>query len=242
MTTHRLQGAIGTVAAVQQYGNGWLVDTTCLFPSGKVIQVLIEGTDAEAVVSDAGMTLDELAVSGIVPDDGTAALARYARQMGVQARNGQIFESRVSVEDVPAVIRLVAAAAQDAARNLMHNLRPRPSRHIRDMLEGFIQTKYDSLFEKAVLEGKNKSHQFDYVHVSKANIIAINPVTRDASSRDSRIVSCLDVKSKMGKKFQPVLVYDESEDWSGDEIGMLQLAASAVPFGSIEIALPDLLH
>lgn len=242
MTTHRLQDAIANIAAARQYGKGWLVDTTCLFPSGKVIQVLVEGTDAEAVVSDAGTTLDELAVSGILPEDGTVALRRYARQMGVQAQNGQIFENHVPVEDIPAVVRLVASAAQEASRNLLQNLRARPSRHIKDMLEGFIRNKYESIFEKAVLEGKNKSHQFDYVRTGKSNIIAINPVTRDASSRDSRIVSCLDVKSRIGKKSLPILVYDENEAWSGDEIGMLQLAASAVPFGSIETALPGLLH
>jgi len=46
----------------------------------------------------------------------------------------------------------------------------------------------------------------------------------------------------MGKKFLPILIYDENEEWSGDEIGMLQLAASAIPFGGIETALPRLLH
>ncbi|WP_235443794.1 hypothetical protein, partial [Xylella fastidiosa] len=68
-------------------------------------------------------------------------------------------------------------------------------------------------------------HQFDTIIITNSKRIIIDPVTRDASSMNARVVANIDVKRAEIPGLDQRITYDDQEDWTGPELKLLQLAA-----------------
>jgi hypothetical protein len=232
MMCESLQPTLSSLHACRVIGDAALVDTTCLYPSGKVVQVLIRQTGREYLVSDDGAAIRELQATGISVPDAAKVLRAYARKFGLSTEDGAMYETRVAAEDLPSPIRLVANASQEAVAKETDTHTFRPHRHLKSVFAEFIQTKFPDRFEHKLVPGKNRPHLFDYVYESQDNdhhLVIVDPVLRDASSINARVVAHLDVRSgPMRREVEQILVYDEEEPWSSDQLGILQLAAPAI--------------
>lgn len=241
MTPEDLQKAFRSLASFRRYGDGWLVDTTAVYPSGKVVQILVHGPATLSVVTDNGSASDELECSGIKIDDPSRLLRPYARKYGLETSRGEIFESRVTLGDLPAAIRLVASASAEAVHREIESTSFRPHRQIRDLLATFMKERHGHAFTSQAVEGKNRPHLFDYVHKERDRLVIVDPVLRDASSINSKVVAHLDVRARLGKKANQLIIYDDAEPWTSDQLGILQLAASIVPWREVEPAISSTL-
>ena len=237
MSSGDIEKAFRSLASYRRYGSGWLIDTTAIYPSGKVVQVLVHGPETSPVVTDNGSAIDELELSGVHVPEVTRLLRPYARKYGLETENGEVFESRVSVTDLAAAIRLVASASAEAVHREMDATSFRPRRQIRELLAEFMKTKHGDEFSVQAVEGKYKPHLFDYVHQGENRLIIVDPVLRDASSINAKVVAHLDVRARLGERADQLIVYDDDEPWTGDQLGILQLAASIVPWIEVEPAI-----
>jgi len=239
MTCDNLQPLLQSLIQCRPYGEGALIDTTCLYPSGKVVQILVQrrGT-SHFLVSDAGGAIDELEASGIEVRDAYRVLRAYSRKYGVKAESGALFETDVSAEDLPSAVRVVANASQESASRELATHKFRPHRHLEEMFAEFMQKRFPDQFSTKLVEGKNRAHLFEYVHERpKQKLLIVDPVLRDASSMNAHIVAHLDVRAADQRKVEQYLVYDDEEEWTSDQLGMLELAAPIVAFRNVEKVL-----
>src|ERR1700754_2313320 len=164
MTCDFLRPTLIELAHCQPYGDdGALVDTTCLFPSGKVVQVLVKSNTSNSfLVTDCGSAVGELELSGLEIETPDKILRQFARKYGVKAEGGALFENGVSHEDLPSAIRQVANACQEAVARELATYKFHPHRQLKELFAQFIERSYGKSFTSRVVQGKNRSHLFDY--------------------------------------------------------------------------------
>ena len=62
-------------------------------------------------------------------------------------------------------------------------------------------------------------------------VLIVDPVAPEPSSINARVVANLDVQQAGNQKVKQRLVYDDEEDWSPDNLGLLGIVgAPVVPF------------
>jgi hypothetical protein len=237
MNAATIETALRDLVRVRRHGDGWLVDGTSMYASGRAVQLAIRGPETGLVVTDNGGAISELEAIGIEIKNPTRLLRPHARRYGVKAEAAEIFESRVPLSDLPSATRLVAVASQEAVLREVDAARFRPRKELRQRMHEVMQQRFSQYFRGATIPGKNKPHAFDYVSDRGDFVLIVDPVLRDSSSINSKVVAHLDVRAGMGARAQQLIVYDDEESWAADQLGILQLAAPIVPWNRMEQAV-----
>jgi len=127
MTDPRISDALSNLCRQRPCGDAdaLLLDTTCLYSSGRLVQVVVRGAPL-ATVFDGAAAFDELLAAGVGPTVATRALKAAARRWGLRCENGEIFSSASPPEELAAFVPLVATASGEGfADGLATNCRPR---------------------------------------------------------------------------------------------------------------------
>jgi hypothetical protein len=211
-----------------------LVPTHCIYPSNGVVTVVVEGGASRFKVHDDGAALEELdATAGLVAYP-IAIMRSATRQQGLEVSDaGVIFSPLIDIDDLPAMISLVANASKEAAHRLIDSMKPRPRRNFRLELEKLLEAEFGhiALRRSSPVSGLHKPHRFDYVvHISEQRRLLLDAVTPEASSVNAAVVAHLDVRQAHLSDVVQRIVYDDEEKWRAEDLSPLSVGAPAVAF------------
>lgn len=238
-----LSDALGQLGGCRQVGDVVLVDTHCLYPSGSVVQVAVQGGAREAVVHDNGGTTEVLAQHGIHYDHINSALRRFARSRDLRIDNGHIISPPVTTDALPVAILMVANASKEAADELLRKHRFSKKRDFREQLDFFFQKNFGSeryKREYEVFGQSEKKYKFDHAIIGRNKVILVDAVLPEPSSLYASVVANLDVRESHDPRYIQRIVYDESDAWKSQDLRLLQTGAEVVPYKHAESEIEDL--
>jgi hypothetical protein len=228
-----LVNGLAAMAAVTQIDGGWRVVTHCMYPSNALVSVTVRGGIQTAVASDEGGAFGEALSAGIAVKNYAAAVSHLLKDQGLLMSDGIIYTPPVTIEATAPSVLLVANASQDLARWMFEHAKVKKARDFRQALSDFLQKRFENrLTHNAVIVGKsNKPHRFaNVISLENGRRLVIDPVVRDTSSINARVVANLDVRTANDQGVVQRIVYDDDESWSASDLNLLQVGAPAVPF------------
>lgn len=239
-TGNYVEHALAPFSMFAECNGAVAVTTSCLYPSNAMVTVYVRGGPNGAVVSDDGRAIDELTALNRDIQNADKFLSRFCNRLGLRAQNGKISSPRVSAQQLPASIVLVANASAAAVTWGIDKLKLRRRRNLREELEKLLNLSFpsDIIEKKRHIEGKStRQYRFDTVIRLDERILLIDPVVPDANSINSHAIAHLDVKQREDEQIIQRLIFDDDEDWSAADLNLLQMAATLVPLSRVDQAM-----
>ena len=149
-----------------QAGDGVVVvPTYSLYPSGSVVNAYVEVGRKHAQVSDGGGAFDEILKSGDVAGPILNTLKNRAKRHGLTVDNrGWLLSPKAPIEQLPALVALVASASNSCAEFLLNKFKPKKQADYRDAVKAFLNSKFnEQLHVGQKIMGAEKIHKFDFV-------------------------------------------------------------------------------
>lgn len=217
---------------VFEWGEAVRVATHCIYPTNGVVQVVVHGGTDTFVVSDEGNAYRELSASGIEINKPDSLVKKLLDERGLSFRDGVIASPQVNAEALGITIALVANASKEVAEWLFSHSRIKREREFKSVLQQFLKARFNEhVKHDALIGASNKEHKFDNLIVfPNGKRLIVDPVMHDANSINARLVANLDVRSAGYDNLEQRIVYDDQEDWKPDELNLLQVGATVVPF------------
>lgn len=208
------------------------VVTQCLYPSNELVQVVVRGGTDTFVVSDEGNAFRELSAVGVEINKSDYSLRKLVDERGLLLTDGVIASPRVNAEELGIAIAMVANASKEMAEWLFSHSRIKRDRNFKSVLQQFLKARFnDHVKHEAIVGASNKEHKFENLIVfPNGKRLIVDPVMHDANSINARLVANLDVRSAKYEDLEQRLVYDDREDWKPDELNLLQVGATVIPF------------
>ena len=238
-----IQQAVSSLVGCAPYGDGFLVHTTCLYPSNDVVQVIVRGGANEFTVSDDGGAIAAIEAAGVDLIAGGKSLRKYIHTQGLKVERGAIISPKVSAEQLPVAILLVANASQEAAHREMESRKLKPTRDFKHMVETLLLQRFPDRTEKhlAVVGESTKQYKFDYgVRSADGRVLLVDAVTPDYSSIASAVLANLDVRNLNDDHFVQRIVYDDRMPWKAEDIVLLRNGAPTIPYSEFSHNLDPL--
>lgn len=225
---------------VTEIPDGALVTTHCIYPSNGFVRVVVRGGNDCFVVSDEGGALLEIEAAGAEIDKPDRLLRHLVLERGLEMADGMIRSPRVGPDAVAVAIALVANTSRDVADWLFSHTKIKRERDFKDLLRQFLEAKFaDKVRHETLVGQSNKAHKFDHLlHLPDGKRIIVDPVLHDPSSINARVVANMDVRLAGYDNLEQRIVYDDEEDWTAEDINLLQVGAAIVmPFSRASDAL-----
>ena len=231
----QLVPALADFYSVEPSRDGISIVTHCLYPSGKSVRVMVRGAGNSCSVSDECGALHEVIDAGIPWGRAEHAIKSRARRHALNSDRGNVHSDVVEMRTVAAVIAVVANASKDIAAWLFSSTKPEKT-DFKESLRKALNDKFNGAVHHNVeLRGfSNKSHTFDNVIRINDNSIIVDPVIKDHSSINSRLVANLDVQRLENNKIQQRIIYDDSDEWNSAELSLLSIGAPVVAFTNVD--------
>lgn len=216
---------------------GALVRTSCILPSGSLLAVSIQPVIDGWIVCDEGSAVWDAESGGRTVEHAIRGLKARLSGQGLKLENGKIYSSRVGAADLPYMVAYVATATLDAAKWLSGRAKATDRPDISERLPVLLRQEYPQLVapEPITLRGDtDKAYTFKNVLVlPNRNRLILDPVLHQDGSIKSRVLANLDVSRAKPDKVIQRIVYDDQEDWSQQDLALLQVGAPAVAFTSV---------
>jgi hypothetical protein len=202
------------------------VTTHCMYPSNGLVTVAVQGGSHSVVVSDDGGALSEVMSAGIRERLSDKQMTGLVAAHGLSVQNGIIASPPVPFDEAHVAILLVANAAKAVAEWHYQHANLKITRDFKKALADVLTGAFkDVLKHKVTIAGANKPHTFpNVINFGDGNRLIIDPVEREQSSISSRVLTHLDVKKRGDQTVGQALVYDDEQDWSPDDLGLLGMA------------------
>jgi hypothetical protein len=214
-----------------------------MYPSNGLVRVLVRGGPNTFVVSDEGGAIDEAMSAGISVTQSGGSLSRLVRDQGLLFKSAIIFSPQISVEYVPVAVMLVANASKEVAHWLFDHAKIKQTKDFRAQLAAFLERTFsDRVSHDATIIGaSNKPHRFaNIVSLRDGRRLIVDPVVRDVSSINSRVVANLDVRSTNDQTLIQRIIYDDNDGWSASDLNLLQIGAPLIQFSQSSKVLQGL--
>lgn len=240
---NNIQQAVSSLVGCAPYGDGFRVYTTCLYPSNEVVQVIVRGGVNEFTVSDDGGAIAAIEAAGVELMAGDKSLRKYIHVQGLRVEHGAIISPKVSAEQLPVAILLVANASQEAAYRELESRKLKPNRNFKHMVEKLLLQRFPDRTEKqlVVVGESTKQYKFDYgVRSADGRVLLVDAVTPDYSSIASAVLANLDVRNLKDDHFVQRIVYDDREPWKAEDILLLHNGAPTIPYSEFSRSLDRL--
>lgn len=233
----QVQESLGGLFKSFQWGDAVRVVTHCLYPGNSFVSVVVRGGVDTFYVSDDGKAFRELSAAGAVIHKPEILVRHIISESGLLIRDGVIASPRVGSGDLAVAIALVANTSRDVAKWLFTHAKIKRERDFKTVLQQFLKTKFDDNVKHDVVVGaSNKSHKFENLIVLPGGKrLIVDPVMHDANSINARLVANLDVRSAGYSDLEQRIVYDDDDSgWKPDELNLLQIGATVVPFSKAQ--------
>jgi hypothetical protein len=232
-TLSALKTAFAQISSLEVVGEAVRITTHCLYPSNGLVRVFVRLHGTRATVSDDRGALNEAQSAGInVTDFKDRSLSHIVKPYGLELRQGQVFASHVPVNDVAGVALLVANASKSVADWIYGHFRVKRNRDFKALLGDLLQRNFHTILHHNVeIPGINKTHHFvNVLSFSGGRRLLIDPVGNEPASYNSRIIANLDVKARNDPSIEQRIIYDDEEKWSAENLNLLNMGATIVPF------------
>ncbi|WP_143703980.1 MULTISPECIES: hypothetical protein [Luteimonas] len=242
ITADALINAMSSVFRATQQHDGVCVTTHCLYPSGEYVRVKVYGGESSFVVSDEGRSVREVEAAGASIDRPDKAIRTVVESYGLSSQHGVIRSRHIGIDMLPIAIASVANASKESAEWLFERTKLSPTRDFKALLRGMLEVKFPANVRPGQFVGNsNKPHKFESVVSLGHRQIIVDPVVRDASAINSRVVANMDVRNANIPDLVQRIVYDDlDQGWGAEELNLLQLGATAVPYSRLHSVLPRL--
>lgn len=224
-----------------QAGDGVVVvPTHAVYPSGSVVNTFVQVGRKHAQVSDGGGAFDEILKSGDVGGPILNTLKSRAKRHGLTADNrGWLLSPEAPVEQLPALVALVASASNSCAEFLLNKFKPTKQVDYREEVKAFLNSTFnDQLHVGQKIMGAEKKHKFDFViDLTAQTQLVLDLVVPNANSINSAVVAHLDLRHAKKPNIQQRIVFNKEDDWSSSDLSLLEIGAKVVS----HTALPDTL-
>ncbi|MCK1686459.1 hypothetical protein [Bradyrhizobium sp. 145] len=230
------QHGLSQLASVKCVHDGIVATTHCMYPSNGLVQVTVRGGEETIVASDEGGAFGEALSAGIAVKDYDRSLARLVKDHGLILKAGIIHTKPVPIAAAPLAIVLVANASQEVARWLYDHVKIKRTRDFKALLSDFLEKRFDDRVHHnaPVVGNSNKQHRFaNVIDLDHERRLIIDPVSNDASSVNARVVANLDVQAMGDPRIIQRIVFDDEDDWSPEDLNLLQVGAVPVPFSRV---------
>jgi hypothetical protein len=219
-----------------------IVPTQCLFGSGSIIRVVVEGGATNFRVHDDGAAIDEFSSGGGVHPKASAALRSHFRDQGILVgKNGSISSPPVDASQLAPTIALIANASREAEELLQSRWKPRVRRNFKRLLRDLLEAEFPQNVapEVRVSGSSQKQHVFDFaLNRPAGGLVLVDAVHNDQNSISSTVLRNLDVKDANQTDVLQRIVFDDSEEWRAEDLNLLKLGGIVVPFSHA----PEVLH
>lgn len=129
---------------------------------------------------------------------------------------------------------LVANASKEVVHAALDRWKPASaSRNFREQIRQFLEAhdRAGLRHRAPVLGSSNKEWHSDHViQAGQGRLLIVDPVVREASSINARVVAHLDVRKREDPALVPRIVYDEDEAWGSADLSFLAISAPTVPW------------
>ena len=221
----------------QRTETGATLRTSCIMPSGSVLRVSVQRAIDGWIVCDEGGAIYEAMGRGMDVSSSLRGLSSKMAHIGLKVDHGKIYSNRVSVGELPYMMAYVATAALDAANWLVGKAAASRASDIAERLPRLLSDRYSDflLTEPLSIRGKSeKMYLFrNVLLLPSKNRLVLDPVTRNDSAIKSRLVANLDVAQARHLMLVQHIVYDDDENWEQQELALLSVGASAIPFSKV---------
>lgn len=217
---------------IRRTENGAMVRTSCVLPSGSLLNVSVQPMMDGWIVCDEGSVVADVMAHGFDVDVSLTGLARKLSMSGLKVEKGRIYSGRVNAGELPYMVAYLATAALDASKWLMNSASKHTKRGIVERVDEIIDRRYSEIRMTeplSLLGHSSKSYSFDNVLIlpSREKLI-LDPVTRHDGSIKSRLVANLDVAQAGHSGLIQRIVYDDDEGWEQQELALLTVGAPIV--------------
>jgi len=228
-----VEEAVSEIVTIGESDGGIYINTLCLYPSNSFVRVMVYGGQNSFTVSDMGGAVNELLAAGIDLAKSDSSLNKFLNSHGLSLKNGTIRSPVCSRAELPSAVALVANAAKAMADWLFDSSKIKRNRDIKAIVKTLLKSTFDksSITEDGTIVGaSNKPHKFDNIIVLPNNKrLIVDPVIRDGSSINARVVANLDVKLAKLEGLEQRIIFDDEDDWKPEDLNLLQVGATVVP-------------
>lgn len=231
-----------SLPAARLSSEGVVITTHCMYPSNGLVRVLLRAGKETVVVSDEGEALGEVLAAGIEVDGADKLVKHIVKEQGLLIQGGVIRTPGMPILAAPLGVLLVANTARDVAHWLYDHKKAKRGRDFRQMLADYLQTAFSEQVAQTEIVGMStKQHKFaNVVSFANGRRLIIDPVAKDASSINARVVANLDVKARRDPSLIQRIIYDDAESWSASDLNLLQVGADVVPYSQARAVIQRL--
>lgn len=235
--------ALARWPAAQLLGNHVLVPTHCMYSSGSIVRVVVEGGRGEFKVHDAGGAIDEFSTVGAVNPKAISILRSHFRDRGIQTdKSGRLVSPAVQTDGLGPAIALIANASREAEDLLFSRWKPKVRRNFRQLLQQMLEAQFAHLKAEPEIEGaSHKQHRFDFgIERGKGGLVLVDAVYNDPNAISSTVLRNLDVSRTEPGRFDQRIVYDDAEEWRAEDLNLLAIGAPLIPFSEAQSVISRL--
>jgi hypothetical protein len=227
-----IESSLQRVFKVEASTDGLRVTTSCIYPSGGLVRVIVRSGRESLVVSDEGEAVGEAFSAGIEVHSVDRLLTKFVKLRGLSISKGVIQSGEIPIHEASIAIAQVANVAKDAASYLYEKGGIKKKRDFKYQISRFLEDNFrDRLAQDKLLGASHKLHKFEnVVSFSNGKKLIIDTVLHDASSINSRVVANLDVRSLQDPLVEQRIIFDDAELWPSADLALLQVGATLIPF------------
>lgn len=205
------------------------VVTQCMYPSNGYVQVAVRAGENTFVVSDEGGAIEEIVSAGATLTNPDRMVAPLLRPMGLRISKGVISAPACGPSDIAYSISVVANASRTVADWLFSHARIRPHSNFKEVVSNYLAATFAENVKQEVIVGtSNKPHKFDNVIFLGDRRVIVDAVVHDSSSINAKVVSNLDVKSAGLANVEQKIIYDDTDDWSAQDLSVLAISGASL--------------
>lgn len=215
--------------------DGVRVPTHCFYPSNSFVQVIVRGGESSFYVSDDGGAIHEIESAGAEIRNPDKLLKNIVIQHGLRIEKGVIKSDFVSATSIPVVVAAVSNASRECAEFLFHHARIKIQRDIKKLIFDYLYKTFDDrlLKDNVVIGKSNKAHKFSsIVRLTSGRRLIVDPVIYQVNAINSHVIANLDVANAQYPDIDQRIIYDDEENWRTEDLNLLQVGATVVPFSS----------
>lgn len=231
----KLSEDMNEILRIEKTQDGFFVTTGCMYPSNGLVRVLVRGGKDEFVVSDEGEAIKEAESSGMYLQNPDRRLLGVVKGQGLLIKNGVIHSPRVTLKQLVGTVIIVANASKEASHRCYDHGKLKITRNFKEALSALLEKNFgDNITKNTMLIGaSNKTYKFDHVIKKDDLMITVDPVVREPSAINARVVANMDIKNAGNDKIIQTIVYDDYEEWNAADLNLLRMASRVLPFESV---------
>lgn len=229
--------------AVKASGDHVIVPTHCLYGSGSIVRVRVEGRGSRFVVHDGGSAIDEFSNSGGIHPKCVPLLRNHFREQGILVtEQGALCSPLIASDSLAPTIALVANASKEGEDFLMSRWKPRVRRDFKKLLRQLLEAEFRQIKTGFRMPGSStKQHTFDFaLDRQVGGVVLLDAVHNDQNAISSAVMRNLDVGKAHPRGIEQRIVIDDAEEWRAEDLNLLSMGARVVTLSNAQSVLARL--